>query len=272
MKRIISWICPILFFSYAAEALTLDGHFTQGGLVIGRTTAGTIVIFNERQIRVSPEGIFVIGFNRDAKPNARLKLIYKNGQVLHRILSIAQRKYKIEKITGLPSAKVSPPGKVLAKIKFEAELVSKTREIDTPATHFLQNWVWPAKGRISGVYGSQRVLNGLPKRPHYGIDIAAPTGTKVVSPNSGIIRMVHNDMYLSGGTVIIDHGHGVSSALLHLKSIAVKEGQLITRGDVIGTIGASGRATGPHLDWRINLFKRRLDPELLMHPGSRTRN
>jgi len=272
LKRIICWICSILFFSCAAEALTLNGHFTQGGLVIGRTTAETIVIFNERKIRVSPEGIFVIGFNRDAKPIARLKLIYKNGQVLRKILSIVERKYKIEKIVGLPSAKVSPPGKVLARIEFEAKLVSKAREIDTPAIHFLQNWVWPAEGRISGVYGSQRVLNGLPKRPHYGIDIAAPSGTKVVSPNSGIIRMVHKDMYLSGGTVIIDHGHGISSALLHLKSIAVKEGQPITRGEVIGTIGASGRATGPHLDWRINLFKRRLDPELLMHPGSRTRN
>ena len=272
MNRIICWVFPILFFPSAAEALTLNGHFTQGGLVIGHTTAKTIVIFNEKKIRVSPNGIFVIGFTRDAKPIAHLKLIHKNGQVLHRTLSIAERKYKIEKIIGLPSAKVSPPNKVLTRIKLEARLVSKARKMDTPEIHFLQDWVWPAKGRISGVYGSQRVLNGLPKRPHYGIDIAAPAGTRVVSPNSGIIRMVHDDMYLSGGTVIIDHGHGVSSALLHLESIAVKEGQRVTRGDVIGTIGARGRATGPHLDWRINLFKRRLDPELLMHPGSRTRN
>ncbi len=272
MNRIICWVLPILFFSCAAESLTLNGHFTQGGLVIGHTTAKTIVIFNGKKIRVSPKGTFVIGFNRDAKPIAHLKLIHKNDQVIHKTLSIAKRKYKIEKITGLPSSKVSPPRKVLARIKFEAKQVSKARKIDTPEIHFLQSWVWPAIGRVSGVYGSQRVLNGLPKRPHYGIDIAAPMGTKVVSPNSGIVRMVHNDMYLSGGTVIIDHGHGVSSALLHLKSIAVKEGQRITRGDVIGTIGASGRATGPHLDWRINLFKRRLDPELLLDRDSRTRN
>jgi len=272
LSRIICWVFPILFFSCATEALTLHGHFTQGGLVIGHTTAKTVVIFNGKQIRVSPNGTFVIGFNRDEKPTARLQLIHKNGQVLHRTISITKRRYKIEKITGLPSAKVSPPEKVLARIKFEAKLVSKARKIDTPEIHFLGKWVWPARGRVSGVYGSQRVLNGLPKRPHYGIDIAAPTGTKVVSPNSGIIRMVHNDMYLSGGTVIIDHGHGVSSALLHLKSIAVKKGQRITKGGVIGTIGASGRATGPHLDWRINLFKRRLDPELLMRPSSGTTN
>ena len=128
MNRIICWVFPILFFPSAAEALTLNGHFTQGGLVIGRTTAKTIVIFNEKKIRVSPNGIFVIGFNRDAKPIAHLKLIHKNGQVLHRTLSIAERKYKIEKIIGLPSAKVSPPNKVLTRIKLEARLVSKARK------------------------------------------------------------------------------------------------------------------------------------------------
>ena len=272
MKRFICWSLLILFFSLETQALVLNGKFTQGGLAVGRTLADTLVIYNGNPIRVSPKGIFVIGFNRDAKPTAQLELRYKDGRTRQETVFISKRVYKTEEIYGLPPEKVSPPKNIIEKINDEAILVAEVRKIDTAETHFMKDWRWPVKGRISGVYGSPRLLNGQPKRPHYGIDIAAPTGTEVVAPNSGIIRMVHSDMYLSGGTVIIDHGHGVSSALLHLKSIVVKRGQRISGGDIIGTVGSSGRATGPHLDWRVNLFKKRLDPQLLIDLVPKTRN
>ncbi|HAT35623.1 MAG TPA: M23 family peptidase [Rhodospirillaceae bacterium] len=259
-------IACLLAFGAQADTLDLNGKFTQGGLVLGRTDAGTKVVYEGKPIRVSRDGIFVIGFNRDAKPTASLVLTYRNGSTRREVLRISKRKYKIEAIDGLPAAKVSPPKKVIERIKRESILVALARKPDTPETHFLKGWRWPTIGRISGVYGSQRILNGVPKRPHYGIDIAAPKGTPVIAPTSGIVRMVHKDMYYSGGTMIIDHGHGVSSAFLHMETISVKKGQRVAQGERIGTVGATGRSTGPHLDWRINLFKRRLDPELLVGP------
>lgn len=272
MSRIFRWLAPLLFIATAAESLTLEGKFTQGGLVIGRTEAGTKVVYEGERVRVSPEGVFVIGFNRDANPTARLELTYRDGRVRRETLRIAKRKYRIETIDRLPPAKVSPPKEVIERIKRETMMVVRARQPDTPETHFLNSWRWPTIGRISGVYGSQRILNGVPKRPHYGIDIAAPTGTPVVAPNSGIVRMVHKNMYFSGGTIIIDHGHGLSSAFLHMETIDVRKGRRVARGERIGTLGASGRATGPHLDWRINLFKRRLDPTLLLDPMPKPAN
>lgn len=249
-----------------AGTLKLDGKFTQGGLVIGRTDPGTVVNFEGSRIRVSPEGVFIIGFNRDAKPTATLELAYRDGTKRRETLKISKRKYKIQAIDGLPKAKVTPPKEVIERIKRETGMIVRARIFDTPETHFLKNWWWPAIGPITGVYGSQRVLNGKPSRPHFGIDIGAPEGTAVVAPTSGIVRLAHKDMYFSGGTLIIDHGYGLTSAFLHLKSIAVKKSQRIEQGQTIGTIGSTGRTTGPHLDWRINLFKRRLDPGLIMPP------
>jgi murein DD-endopeptidase MepM/ murein hydrolase activator NlpD len=270
MTSIVTVVLVVLVASVAATAhagqLKLDGKFTQGGLIIGQTDPGAQVRFEGEKIRVSPEGIFVIGFNRDAKPTASLALTFADGSRRQETLKISQRNFKTQAIDGLPKAKVRPPKEVLARIKRETMMIVRARAPDTPEIHFLQGWRWPAIGPISGVYGSQRTLNGIPSRPHYGIDIAAPVGTEVVAPTSGIVRLAHKDMYFSGGTIIIDHGYGLTSAFLHLKSLSVKVGQRVTLGQRIGTIGATGRATGPHLDWRINLFKRRLDPGLLMHP------
>jgi murein DD-endopeptidase MepM/ murein hydrolase activator NlpD len=161
---------------------------------------------------------------------------------------------------------VTPPKKVLERIRRENRMIKKVRAVDSATPHFLKGWIWPSKGRISGVYGSQRVLNGKPRRPHFGVDVAAPVGTPVVAPSDGVVTLVEKDLYYTGGTIIIDHGHGLSSAFLHMNDVTVKKGQAVKQGDRIGTIGKTGRATGPHLDWRINLFDARIDPQLLVPP------
>lgn len=246
--------------------LVLDGQFTQGGLAVGYTEPGAKIHFAGRDVRVSDDGIFVIGFHRDDPAEMVLVITYPDGTQEERSLAITTREFNIQRIDGLDQNKVSPPESVLKRIREEGALVRKARDHDTPETWFSEGFIWPVKGPISGVYGSQRILNGQPRQPHYGIDIAMPVGTPVVAPASGIVRLVHEDMYFSGGTLLLDHGHGLQSGFLHMNSIDVREGQFVRKGEVIGTVGATGRATGPHLDWRINWFDKRIDPGLLVPP------
>lgn len=256
----------------AKEALlySLEGDFAQGGMVIGKTSPETSVYFDDKKIDVTDDGYFVFGFHRDFPKTASL-VLKKNGKVEKQPLAIRQREYNIERIDGLPSGKINPmKPETLARIKKEGAMVGVARAKKSKQLAFMQDFIWPSKGRISGVYGSQRVLNGVPKRPHYGIDIAAPTGTAVISPADGIVRLVHNDMFYSGGTLIVDHGYGISSTFIHLHSIDVKEGQKVKQGELIATVGGTGRATGPHLDWRINWYKSRLDPQLVVPPFVKT--
>ena len=224
------------------------------------------VHFNGRPIRVSPTGKFLIGFSRDAAPNATLHVKFPNGQTENQNLEIKKRQYQIQRIEGLPPKMVTPPQAVFDRIRSENQVIANARARDTAQDFFNSGWVWPTFGVISGVFGSQRILNGIHRRPHYGIDIAAPVGAPVVSPADAIVAMVHNDMYYTGGTIILDHGHGLTSAMLHMKQIVVKEGERVQQGQKIGTVGQSGRSTGPHLDWRINLFEARLDPAFLVPP------
>ena len=247
-----------------AGTLELQGQPVQGGLMQGRTDPGTEVTFDGRPVRISKDGVFLIGFGRDAPAQAKLVVTFTDGSREWRELKVGQRKYKIQRIDGLPPRKISPSEEDLARIHRESASIKEARTKDDARTDFLKGFIWPAKGRISGVYGSQRILNGEPRRPHYGLDIAAPVGTLVVAPASGIVTLTHPDMFYSGGTLILDHGHGLSSTFIHLHRILVKEGQYVRQGDVIAEIGATGRVTGPHLDWRINLFKRRLDPQLIL--------
>lgn len=263
---LIAWLLLVSPLSALANDLELSGSFTQGGLIAGHTEPGTHVELDGKPVRVSPEGGFVFGFGRDAAPTARLEIIYPDGSREVRILEITPRTYEVQRIDGLPPGKVTPPPEVLARIRQEIALVAQVRSRDIARPYFLSGFRWPVIGRISGVYGSQRILNGEPRQPHYGIDIAAPTGTPVEAPADGVVTMVHPDMYFSGGTLIIDHGHGLSSSFLHLEDISVQEGQAVEQGDVIATVGATGRVTGPHLDWRINWFEERLDPALVVPP------
>ena len=248
------------------DGVALDGDFVQGGLVRGKATPGTTVTFDGRNVRVSPAGVFLIGFTRDAPPTATLSLRHPDGRVATQTLGVAPREFDIQRIDGLPDRMVTPPAAVLARIKAENAKIAAVRQNDMDRALFGSGWIWPAQGRISGVYGSQRILNGEPRQPHYGIDIAAPVGTPVVAPADAVVTLVHSDMYFTGGTIILDHGHGLTSAMLHLDSIAVTPGQTVRQGEAIGTIGQTGRATGPHLDWRINLFDARIDPALLVPP------
>jgi murein DD-endopeptidase MepM/ murein hydrolase activator NlpD len=244
----------------------LDGHFTQGGLILGLAAPGSTVMLDGRPVRVSKAGRFVLGFSRDAPPEAALVIIAPDRAVERRRLAIAPRAYDIQRIDGLPRKMVTPPAAVLARIRRENAEIKRVRQRDTAETLFESGFVWPARGRISGVYGSRRILNGTPRRPHYGIDVAAPVGTPVAAPAAGIVVLAEPDLYYTGGTIILDHGHGLTSAFLHMAKVTVTVGDRLRQGDPMGTIGATGRATGPHLDWRMNWFDRRLDPGLLMGP------
>ena len=265
-----SMLLALLSFAPAPAAaesgVRLDGPRTQGGLLRGRVPRGSTVEYDGDGVRVSDDGWFLVGFGRDAPPEAELVVVHPDGRRERQVLKVERRQYDIQRIDGLPPSKVTPSEEDLARIRAEVKMVKKARVIDDSRTDFLSGFHWPIKGRISGVYGSQRILNGEPRRPHFGIDIAAPTGTKVVAPTDGVVTLVHPDMYFSGGTMIVDHGHGLSSAFLHLSRVLVEKGERVAQGQVIAEVGSTGRSTGPHLDWRINLFGRRLDPALLVGP------
>ena len=251
----------------AAETVVhLDGPRLQGGLLRGRVPPDSAVEYAGDAVRVSKDGWFLVGFGRDAPPEAELVVVFPDGRREQQVLKVDRREYDIQHIDGLPARKVTPSEKDLVRIRAEVHMVKQARGIDDPRADFLGGFRWPIKGRISGVYGSQRILNGEPRRPHFGIDIAAPTGTKVGAPADGVVTMVHPDMFFSGGTMIVDHGHGLSSAFLHLSRILVEKGDRVVQGQAIAEVGSTGRSTGPHLDWRINLFDRRLDPSLLVGP------
>ena len=243
----------------------LSGQAIEGGLIIARTDPSNQVTLAGDVVRVAKNGVFVIGFHRDSDTPETLAITTLDGNTIKTTLSPEQRDYKIQRIDGLKSAMVTPPAPVLARIKADGEAVRAARKIDTPLGDFWQGFDWPAHGRISGVYGSQRILNGQPRQPHYGIDIASPLGTPVYAPADGRITLV-NDLYFSGWTIVMAHGLGVNSSFLHLDKTMVKLGAFVKRGAVIGTIGATGRATGPHLDWRIDWQGRRIDPGLLVGP------
>jgi murein DD-endopeptidase MepM/ murein hydrolase activator NlpD len=248
------------------HAVSLEGEMSQGGMLIGKTTPGDQVRFNGEPIRVSPKGVFILGFGRDDSLHHTLEVIRAGRAVEKQQISIAKREYKIQRIDGLPPSKVNPPKRDWSRIKQEVALVKQARKRDDARSDFMTGFIWPATGIISGVYGSQRILNGDPKRPHFGIDIAAPVGTQVVAPADGVVTLAHPDMFYSGGTLILDHGHQLSSSFLHLHKILVKEGDRVKQGDPIAEIGATGRVTGAHLDWRMNLRKARIDPQLLVPP------
>jgi murein DD-endopeptidase MepM/ murein hydrolase activator NlpD len=236
----------------------------QGGLLLGMTEPSNTVWLDNNKIKIAADGSFIIGFGRSAL-KAELKVISKVGVEEIQNIKVQSREYDIDRIDGLPPSKVNPKGEaVLKRIKAESLLVKQARMTDHSRQNFKEGFIWPSKGRLSGFYGSQRILNGEPKWPHYGLDIAAVTGTDVIAPVSGIVTMAHLDMYYSGGTLILDHGQGLSSTFLHLSEILVKEGQYIEKGTIIAKIGATGRVTGAHLDWRINWFTIRLDPLLLV--------
>lgn len=268
MRRGAILAALLLFVSFPAQAeeIELKGHFTQGGLITGKAPPGSRVTFEGKDVRLAKDGVFLIGFGREAAAEARLEVRLPDGRVERRTLKVASRQYDIQRIDGLPDRQVTPPAEDLARIREDQAAVATARSRDTVEPYFLSGFIWPAIGPISGVYGSQRILNGNPRQPHYGVDVAAPEGTPIVAAAPGIVSLAHPDMFFTGKTVAIDHGHGLTSIYSHLATIAVANGEQVAQGQIIGTLGGTGRVTAPHLDWRINLFEIRLDPALLVPP------
>ena len=243
--------------------VVLNGKFTQGALLRGQAPAGAKVTLNGETVQTNKDGKFVVGFEREAPLQQTLVVKLDNGQKWQRDITLEKREYNIQRIDGLEQKMVSPPAEVTARIKQDNINVANARSGNTDLDALFTRFEWPAKGVISGVYGSQRILNGVPKWPHYGLDIANETGTPVYAPVDGVVTMA-NDLYYSGNTLILDHGMRVFSTFLHMDTITVEVGETVKQGEQIGTIGSTGRSTGPHLDWRINLGNTRLDPQTII--------
>lgn len=268
MRNFFSYLL-LLAWSSSVVGLETSDQWQQGAVIRGTVKPDVKVEFLDRQVRVSEEGKFVIGLGRDFPEEAVVTTFAPDGERKVHRFAVKQREYDIQKVTGVPQRTVTPDPEQVERSRREAAMANNARKVDLPLTHFADTFQWPLTGRISGVYGSQRFYNGVPNTPHYGVDIAAPTGTQVVAPAAGIVTLVHPDMFFSGGTLIIDHGHGLSSTFIHLSKILVAEGDKIQIGQPIALVGATGRATGPHLDWRMNWFDQRVDPALLVGPMPR---
>lgn len=249
----------ILFFSMNSSSSEsfpkLYGCFCEGGVITGQLVDKGNITINNKKVKTFENGRFIYAFGRKSKNIIKLEI---NGEI--REFEIKKKKYKVENIKGLPTNKVEPSKNEIERILFDKKQITKAKEIGSKKKLFGKKFIMPSKGRLSGVYGSQRILNSKPRRPHAGIDIAANEGTKIISPAAGIIKLVSNNMFFTGNTIIIDHGLGLISIFAHLKEITVKEGQSVKQGDKIGTIGMTGRATGPHVHWGVYLEKISVDP------------
>ncbi len=242
------------------------GRWLQGAPMFGTLAPGSRLRFDGRDVSVSKDGHFVIGIAYDAPPAAELTVIDPAGAVHRQEYSVEPRVYDVQKIGGLPKGMVEPPAAVLARIEADQTLVAGARSFDTPIDDFAGAFIWPVPAEVTGVYGSNRILNGVPKQPHFGIDLAAPEGAPVRAAAGGVVRLAQRDLYYTGGTIILDHGQGLTTTYLHLSKVDVKAAQDVKRGAVIGRVGKTGRATGPHLCWRANWFDVRLDASLLLQP------
>ncbi|SFV22106.1 Murein DD-endopeptidase MepM and murein hydrolase activator NlpD, contain LysM domain [Pseudidiomarina donghaiensis] len=249
--------------SSEAPTITLTGAHVSGGLLIGELEHAAAVELNGNPLPITDSGHVVFGFGRDVSGPQSLVITGRNGQTLTQVIDIKPRKYNIDRVDGVPQKTVTPDPEQQARARKEAAKVWAARNnANSQRADFLAPIKMPAAGRISGVYGSQRIFNGTPRNPHFGLDIAAPTGTPVFAPWAGKVVLAENDLFYSGGTLIIEHGYGVTTTYIHLHKLHVQVGDEIQQGDRIAEIGATGRVTGPHLDWRINWRHERLDPAL----------
>jgi murein DD-endopeptidase MepM/ murein hydrolase activator NlpD len=264
IKIVTLHLSVILFSQNSLADIKLSGEIKQGALVIGKTAITNIVTFDNQILPLSDNGDYVFGFGRDDVKTHKLLITYPNGKTENKSLTPTKREYKIQRIEGIAKKIMNPNPKAIARSKKDGIQVRAARKTLSGKTDFSQGFIAPIVGIITGVYGSQRVFNGVPKRPHFGLDYAGKTGDPVKAPAAGTVVMFVPDMFYSGGTMIIDHGHGITSSFLHLSKSYVKAGDEIQKGQVVAAVGSSGRATGPHLDWRVNWFNLRLDPALAL--------
>jgi len=265
-SKIISKLFLIITFLTTTQvnAVEFKGKFIQGHYIVGVTDPSSKIIIDKKNVKVSEDGYFVFGIDRDRKFDLTITKI-NNGKKQKIIKKVLKRKYNIQRIDGLEESKVTPPESVYKRIKKENNKIGEARAINSDLPFFKNQFIMPVEGIISGVYGSQRILNGKPRWPHYGIDIAAKKGTMIKSSGSGVVTMAEDDLYYTGGTIIMDHGHGISTIYSHLETVLVSVGDKINKGDLIGTVGSTGRSTGPHLDFRVNWFQTRLDPMSILN-------
>ena len=249
----------LIFTSTQLKAIEFQGKFIQGHFILCKTDPKARIIVGKKEVKISKDGFFVFGIDRDRKSDLTFtKILDEKKSIITK--TVLKRKYNIQRIDGLEESKVTPPESVYKRIKKENNAIGEARAVNSNLNFFKDKFIMPVEGIISGVYGSQRILNGKPKWPHYGIDIAAKQGTMIKSSGAGVVTMAEDDLYYTGGTIIMDHGHGISTIYSHLENILVSVGDKINQGDVIGTVGSTGRSTGPHLDFRVNWFQTRLDP------------
>jgi len=258
MRTLIALI--FILFTTSSFAATFNGKFIQGSFILGKTEPGSEVFIDKKKVKVTSGGYFVFGLGRDRKNDVVIEIDKKKI-----IKKVFKREYKIQRIDGLEEKKVTPPEEVYERIKRENKWIGEARSINSNLVFFKNKFINPLDNAIvTGVYGSQRILNGKPKWPHYGIDFAAKEGTEIKAMLDGVVTLAEPDLFYTGGTLIFDHGHGVSTLYMHLKTLMVKKGQKVKQGDIIGTVGSTGRSTGAHLDVRLNWFQTRLDPAMVL--------
>jgi len=264
MKMTIAAIALSLLSVASMAQISWQGEWVEGAMVIGNTQPEAQIQFKGEPVMVAPDGTFVIGLHRDEDPQVSIELMLPGGEKQIWVQSVEQRDYRIQYVEGIDQNIMEPSAEDQDRIWRDVLATREAKALRDDRLDFLADFDWPLFGPISGVYGSQRVYNGEPGSPHYGIDIAAPTGSPFYAPAPGVVTLAIPDMFYSGGTVILDHGHGVSSSFLHMSKIDVAAGDVLQQGDLIGEVGATGRVTGPHLDWRMNWRDSRIDPELLL--------
>jgi len=258
--KIVKYLIIFLLIQFNSEAVEFEGKFIQGHFILGKTEPDAKIQIDKRNVRVSKDGFFAFGLGRDRKNDVIITETF-NGVKKQIIKKVLKREYKIQRIDGLPEKKVTPPKEVYDRIRKENKLIGKARAVDSDLIYFKDKFITPVDNAIiTGVYGSQRILNGKPRWPHYGLDYAQKTGTPIKAMLSGVVTLAEKDLYYTGATLIFDHGHGISTLYMHMNEIFVEMGQEVKKGDIIGTVGKSGRATGPHLDVRLNWFDVKLDP------------
>ena len=249
-----------LLITTSSFAVTFDSKFIQGSFILGKTEPGSVVFIDKKKVKVTSDGYFAFGLGRDRKNDVVITIDKKKI-----VKKVYKRKYNIQRVDGLEEKKVTPPEEVYERIKKENKWIGESRAINSDLTFFKNKFAIPIENAIiTGVYGSQRILNGKPKWPHYGLDFAADEGTKIKAMLDGIVTLAEPDLFYTGGTLIFDHGHGISTLYMHMEKILVKKGQKVKQGNVIGTVGSTGRATGAHLDVRLNWFQTRLDPATVL--------
>ena len=258
MRILISII--LVLISTSSFAVTFEGKFIQGSFILAKTEPGSEVFIDKKKVKVTSDGYFAFGLGRDRKNDVVIKINKKKI-----VKKVFKREYKIQRIDGLEEKKVTPPEEVYERIKRENKWIGEARSVNSDLAFFKNKFINPLENAIvTGVYGSQRILNGKPKWPHYGIDFAAEEGTEIKAMLDGVVTLAEPDLFYTGGTLIFDHGHGISTLYMHMKTLMVQKDQKVKQGDVIGTVGSTGRSTGAHLDVRLNWFQVRLDPATVL--------